>query len=390
MYFFETFLLPYFSMHTPFSSFIRFLCVWLSLSLPILICPFFPREAEGAGPAPASSEKKTVDEAADAYKKGDFARARLLWEKQAEKGDAYAMNNLGILYDRGQGVSIDLGRALHWFALSAKAGNPQGMSNYGWMLDQGRGIAANPEEAARWYDKSARAGQREAQYNLGLMYERGRGVPRDMVSAAAWYSRAAEQHQTEGLARLGHLYRVGEGVPKDSAKATLLLYAATMNGSKRAIAELAEMAPADSSQRGIALFGQRMDQTDRTLMREVLATTKVPPLRVDDAFICDLYDVSKTVPGAGQMTICYGSGKPEPLGFLKIDYKAPSKAVASQIHSMVAGRFGKPSASESDASSLWNMGSVVIATQYMPEQKQMSLMYMVPQVYHQTKMRKEP
>ncbi|MBO4369494.1 MAG: sel1 repeat family protein [Desulfovibrio sp.] len=342
-------------------------------------------------PVPEKTEQpaQSRDEATEAYRKGDFAKARALWEKQAVAGDAFAMNNLGILYDRGQGVSVDLGRALHWFALSAKAGNPQGMSNYGWMLDQGRGIDANPEEAARWYDKSARAGQKEAQYNLGLMYERGRGVPKDLASAAAWYSRAAQQQQTEALARLGHFYHVGEGVPKDEAKAALLLYAATMNGSKSAIQELADMAPSDASSRGIALFGQRMDQTNRKVMREVLQTSKVPPLRVDDAFICDLYDVSRAVPGAGQMTICYGAGNPEPLGFLKIDYAAKSKQVASQIHSMVAGRFGKPSASESEESSLWNMGTVVIATQYMPEQGQMSLMYMVPRVYHQTKMRKE-
>ena len=37
------------------------------------------------------------------------------------------MNNLGVLYDLGQGVEPDLGRALHWFAESAKTGHPSGM-----------------------------------------------------------------------------------------------------------------------------------------------------------------------------------------------------------------------------------------------------------------------
>ncbi len=365
-----------------------FLRLW-GLSFFFLVLIFAAHESLAKDTA--QTEKKVPQSDAElavaAYRAGDYGKARELWEKLAAAGDAYAMNNLGILYDRGQGVAVDLGRALHWFGLSAKAGNPQGMSNYGWMLDQGRGMEARPEEAARWYDKSARAGQAEAQYNLGLMYERGRGVPKDLASAAAWYSRAALQQQTEALARLGHLYRTGEGVPKDESKAALLLYAASMNGSQPAIKELEELAPKDASSRGIALFGQRMDQTNRQTMRDVLKKANVPAVRMSDEFICDLYDVKRTVPGAGQMTICYGAGKNQPLGFLKIDYLAPNQEMAKKIHGMVEGRFGKPQASESDASSLWNMGTVVVATQYVPDQKQLSLMYMVPRVYHETKTR---
>ncbi|MBR4742422.1 MAG: sel1 repeat family protein [Desulfovibrio sp.] len=335
-----------------------------------------------AAPKAKKKEEPPIT-AGEAYKRGDYARALKMWEKMAENNDAQAMNNLGILYDRGLGVPVDVGRALHWFALSAKGNNPEGMSNYGWMLEQGRGIEQNFSEAARWYDKAARAGQVEAQYNLGLLYERGQGVPRDLKAAAAWFSRAASKQQTEALARLGHFYREGFGVPKDASKAQLLLYAAAMEGHEGAIAELAEMAPEDASSRGIALFGQRMDQTNRKKMRKALKDSGVPEIRLDDKYICDIYDVRKIVPGAQQMTVCYGP-KEADLGFLKIDYKASSQELANQIQSMVASRFGKPQAVESTSSSLWNMGTVVIATQYMPKLSVMSLMYMVPKIYHLT------
>ena len=121
--------------------------------------------------------------------KGDYAQARAIWQHLAENGDGQAMNNLGVLFDLGQGVDLDEGRALYWFARSASAGHPSGMSNYGRMLEQGRGIDANPQEAARWFDLAARQGQPEAQYNLGLMYESGHGVQQDHKAAAAWYSR---------------------------------------------------------------------------------------------------------------------------------------------------------------------------------------------------------
>lgn len=324
-------------------------------------------------------------DAARAYAKGDFLTARNIWQKLAEADDAQAMNNLGVLYDQGQGVEPDTGRALHWFARSAKAGHPSGMSNYGRMLEQGRGMPANPAEAARWFDLAARQGQPEAQYNLGLLYERGRGVQRDSKAAAAWYSRAAAQQQTEALARLGHFYRVGQGVEKNPSRAALLLYAAAMNGEAGAIRELEEMAKEGPARPAAVLFGQKLDNTDRAAMRAALKKSGAPASRQSDDFICDLYDVRRLVPGAGQMAACYGPGANAPLGFLKIDYAAPDKATAGRILGMMEQRFGPPSAGEGDDARLWNLGSVVVATQYAPTHRQMSLMYMVPRVYHLTR-----
>ena len=60
-------------------------------------------------------------------------------------------------------------------------------------------------------------------------------------------------------------------------------------------------------------------------------------------------------------------------------------ATAAQILHMVEERFGPPSAGEGDDARLWNLGSVVVATQYAPTHRQMSLMYMVPGVYHLTR-----
>lgn len=351
---------------------------------PDALSPSQAEETPERDPAPALPEGPAGD-AARAYARGDFLTARDIWQKLAEGGDGQAMNNLGVLYDQGQGVEPDTGRALHWFAQSAKAGHPSGMSNYGRMLEQGRGMTANPGEAARWFDLAARQGQPEAQYNLGLLYEQGRGVPRDDKAAAAWYSRAAAQQQTEAMARLGHFYRAGQGVEKNSARAALLLYAAAMNGEDGAIRELEEMAKEGPARPAAVLFGQKLDNTDRAAMRAALKKSGTPASRESDDFICDLYDVRRVVPGAEQMAACYGPGATAPLGFLKIDYAAPDKATAGRILRMVEERFGPPSAGEGDDARLWNLGSVVVATQYAPTHRQMSLMYMVPRVYHLTR-----
>lgn len=320
-------------------------------------------------------------DAARAYAAGDLTKAREIWEKLAAEGDGQAMNNLGVLYDQGQASERDAGRALRWFAEAANAGDPAGMNNYARLLEQGKGIPANPEEAARWFDLAARKGQPEAQYNIGYLYENGRGVPRDEAAAAAWYSRASSLRQKDAMARLGHMYRVGKGVEKNAAKATLLLYAAAMEGSRQAIEELKNTAKEGSPE--ATLFGQKLDSTTRKAMRESLKKSGAKIKSEDDDRICDVYDTSGVVPGANEMAVCYApDGR---LGFLKIDYPANDKARADAILDMVKKRFGEPSASENPDSNLWNLGSVIVATQHAPTHGQMSLMYMAPEVYYQTK-----
>lgn len=335
-----------------------------------------------APPAPVWPPGPAGD-AAKAFAAGDVASARVIWEKLAAEGDGQAMNNLGVLYDQGQGVEPDVGRALHWFARAAEAGNASGMSNYGRMLEQGRGMEANPAEAARWFDLAARQGQAEAQYNLGFLYEHGRGVARDDAAAAAWYSRAAAQGQREALGRLGHFYRVGRGVAANPQRASLLLYAAAMEGLTPAIEELRLMA--GPGKQPAVLFGQKLDTATRPSMRAALVKAGATALSEDDSRICDTYDADRVIPGATGMAVCYGRGKDARLGFIKIDYAAPDKERAQAILNMVEGRFGTPSAGEGEDSRLWNLGDTLVATQYAPTHGQMSLMYMVPAVYHETR-----
>ncbi len=326
-----------------------------------------------------------TEEATTAYAAGDYRLAERIWREQADEGDGQAMNNLGVLYDLGQGVEMDMGRALHWFAESAKTGNTSGMSNYGRMLEQGRGIAPNPEEAARWFDLAARQGQAEAQYNLGILYEIGRGVPKDVRAAAAWYSRAAAQQQTEAMFRLGHCYRVGQGVEKNSSRAVLLFYASAMNGDPNAMRALEDMAREGGPHPDAVLFGQRLDSTDRTAMREALHRFGVKIVREDDAHICDQYEPGRAAPGARRMALCYGPGHSGALGFLELDYDAPNNTVGDALIKMVTERFGPASAGEGEDAHLWNLGSVIVATRYEPTRSLMSLMYMVPRVYHLTR-----
>jgi TPR repeat protein len=87
----------------------------------------------------------------------DSARALTYYRTAAEQGDAYAQDNLGLMYFTGQGVPQD------------------------YVL------------AATWYRKAAEQGYADAQFNLGALYFTGRGVPQDVVEARKWYNLAASR-----------------------------------------------------------------------------------------------------------------------------------------------------------------------------------------------------
>ena len=93
----------------------------------------------------------------EAHERGDYATALKEFRALAEQGGAEAQNNLGWMYERGQGVLQDYAEAIRWYRMAAEQGNAGG------------------------------------QYNLGLMYANGRGVPQDDVQAHMWLNLAVAQ-----------------------------------------------------------------------------------------------------------------------------------------------------------------------------------------------------
>ncbi len=354
------------------------------------------RQRELAAAQERLRQEQSFLAAAKAHARGDYKTAIDLWSALAKEGHAAAMTAMGLIYDKGQGVLLNSKEAVMWFRLAADGGDKDGMYHLGRMLAQGRGGRQHFATAATWLQKAADLGQHDAQYLLAALYERGQGVVQNESTAAAWYSLAAAGHNVEAQARLGHLYHMGKGVPQNKERATLLLYGATMAGHKGAQEELYLMSQDTFKDKGfpkVTLFGADFAAEKgltRAQMRSALSVSKVKALREDTSFICDVYDLTGTVPGAHQMAVCYGAspsngaqGQQE-MGFLKIDYKAQGPEHAKAIQNMVEARFGKASAGEQGQGYLWNLGRVIVATQYIPQKQEVGLMYMIPRVYHTT------
>jgi TPR repeat protein len=137
----------------------------------------------------------------------------------AEKGDAEAQVNLGMMYSAGLGVEKDEAAAFRWIQKAADQGHGEAQFILGLMFNEGIGTAKDESEAVTWYRKAADHGERRAQYQLARAYALGRGVAEDLHEAAQWYRRAAEQGLVHAQVSLALLYETGTGVEKDASEA---------------------------------------------------------------------------------------------------------------------------------------------------------------------------
>lgn len=143
----------------------------------------------GTGTAAADSDQDGLA----AYSKGDYAQASRILRPLAAQGDASAQYFLGLMHERGEGVTKNLQEALKWYRLAAAQGNDKAQFILGRMCLNGKGVPKDYQEALKWYRLAAAQGNDGAQYSLGWMYENGKGITRDYREAVKWFRLAAAQ-----------------------------------------------------------------------------------------------------------------------------------------------------------------------------------------------------
>jgi hypothetical protein len=128
----------------------------------------------------------------------------------AEKGDANAQVELGILYYEGrtEGHRPDYAEALKWFQLAADQGNAKAQDRMGLMYYSGKGVPQDYAQAAHWYQLAAQGGNYHARLQLSDMYERGIGVPRDSSESKKWAILATADHSHKEATGSGVLLAV--------------------------------------------------------------------------------------------------------------------------------------------------------------------------------------
>lgn len=105
----------------------------------------------------------------------------------------------------------------------ANEGNAAAQNDLGTMYQYGDGVPQDYKEAVHWYKKAADQGSSLAIVNLGYMYDLGLGVPQDKGKAISLYSEGANAGEPRGMINLAEMYRKGDGIEQSDQKAYMWL-----------------------------------------------------------------------------------------------------------------------------------------------------------------------
>ena len=190
-------------------------------------------QAADRGHAESQYILSTMYDAGKGVPQDDAQAAR--WERMAaEQGHVYAQANLSFrCYSAG-----DFAGAFEWCQRAAEKELAWAQYNLGLMFQKGEGVARSEAEAAYWYGLAASQGFADAQQRLADLYYLGQGIPRSYTQAALWYRRAAEQGIARAQFQLGHLYDVGLGIEHDYTQYRYWTRMAAEQGHEDAIREV--------------------------------------------------------------------------------------------------------------------------------------------------------
>ena len=137
----------------------------------------------------------------------DYASAARFYTKAAEYGNPGALNNLGLLYKNGMGVTKDTQQAFALFKESAERDSIVAMRNLASCYQKGIGTESDFDLAVAWLEKAASRKDMLACEQLAKMY----GDPMDWINRDAdkeiyWHKMAAEYGSVNSLFFMGEMY----------------------------------------------------------------------------------------------------------------------------------------------------------------------------------------
>ena len=143
-----------------------------------------------------------TDDGYAAYERGDYTAAKRIWTPLAERGDALAQYNLGLLYHHGLGVERGLFQAAKWYVRAAENGDADAQNAIGDLYVAGLWGKKDYAKAATWYELAAEQGHVEAQRKLGDLLARGKGVKRNTGVDMAWLRTGADKGEARARRRV--------------------------------------------------------------------------------------------------------------------------------------------------------------------------------------------
>ena len=147
----------------------------------------------------------------------------------AEKGDGEFQYKLGLMYEKGIGVTKNSKSAVYWYEKAAENGIRNANNRIAWLYYTGKFGVDAVDKAFELLKKHAEVGDASIQCLLANIYEYDEC---DYENAIKWYEKASEKGDGSSTHNLAILYFYGGGTEKNPEKAFELLKKAAEQGNE--------------------------------------------------------------------------------------------------------------------------------------------------------------
>jgi len=156
-----------------------------------------------------------------AARAGEFPAAYEACKEEAEKGDPECQNFLGILFQKGLGVSENMTEALRLFTLAAGKKLAAAENNIGFAHLNGFGTPRSEKEAARWFGMAAAQGDPIGEHRLALLLLNGKEIEKDSAKAVELLRHGADRGYVPAQLSLALAFETARIRGRDAAMAYL-------------------------------------------------------------------------------------------------------------------------------------------------------------------------
>jgi TPR repeat protein len=105
-----------------------------------------------------------------AYENQNYEAALVYFEKAADRGYIWALNNLGWMYLKGLGTEIDYDKSFYWYQEASASNEPMILYMLGQAHLYGHGTPKNKIMAFKLYHQAHNKGMPEADLRVGMDY----------------------------------------------------------------------------------------------------------------------------------------------------------------------------------------------------------------------------
>lgn len=149
----------------------------------------------------------------------NYQKAFKLLKESAHAGHGFAQNLLGVCYEFGYGVTLDLRAAVEWYQQSSQQNISWGEWHLGVCYLYGRGVKKDERKGIALIKSACDKGLADALNELGFCYMKGIGVSKNYKMAAPLFEQSANKGNADAMCSIGACYGNGHGVPTNRAVA---------------------------------------------------------------------------------------------------------------------------------------------------------------------------